>query len=111
MFLFSWADLNKFCYIFTCIIITRFLKVTISYLLPNLSHVPCRQHAQVGDESAGVQDFIVQTLLHGFTKHDVILQGGILYPGLLGHVGYISLWGQGQYTQLPQPKVKQHSIL
>lgn len=56
-------------------------------LLPDLSGITSGQNLQVREQGAGLQHTLVPALLLLSAKHDVVLQGGILDPGLLGHVG------------------------
>ena len=59
-----------------------------SHLLPDLSEVPAGQQLQVGAQGAGVQHPLEAMAVVGGTKQDVVPEGGVLDPGLLGHIGY-----------------------
>ena len=59
-----------------------------SHLLPDLSEVPAGQQVQVGAQGAGVQHPLEAMAVVWATKQDVVPEGGILDPGLLGHIGH-----------------------
>ena len=59
-----------------------------SHLLPDLREVAAGQQLQVGAQGAGVQHPLEALAVVGATKQDVVPEGGVLDPGLLGHVGY-----------------------
>lgn len=66
------------------------------YLLSNLSQVSSRQHFQVLQEGTGLQNLLVSLFVELGSKEDVVLYGAILYPGLLGDIGYGALDGKDQ---------------
>lgn len=68
------------------------------YLLSNLSQVSSRQHLQVLQEGTGLQNLLVSLFIKLGSKEDVVLYGAILYPGLLGDIGYGALDGKDQST-------------
>lgn len=63
----------------------------LTYLLSYLSQVSSRQYFQIRGQGAGLQDTAVLLLIVGFPKQDVVPQGGVLDPGLLGDVGHRTL--------------------
>lgn len=63
-----------------------------SHLLPNLCGVSSRQDLQVRQQSTGVQHPLVPGLLLLTTKHNIVLDRGILDPGLLRYIGHWALW-------------------
>lgn len=65
----------------------------IKHLLSNFCRVSSRQNVQVRQQCTGLQHSLVPGLEFFTTKGDVILDCGILDPGLLGHVGHRALMG------------------
>ena len=55
--------------------------------LPDLGHVALGHGLEVGCEGTGLDDLLVPGLLHGAAHQDVVPQGGVEDPGLLGHEG------------------------
>ena len=60
-------------------------------LLTYLRLVASWQHLQVRLERAGLHHPVVERLVVPLAEGDVALQGGVLNPGLLGHVGRAAL--------------------
>ena len=77
-----------------------------THLLPDFGQVPGRQYLQVWCQGTALDDALVAGLLHGRPEHDVAAQRGVLYPGLLGHVGHGALprWnGQRTHVRVGAP--------
>lgn len=58
------------------------------HLLANLSGISCWQNVKIREQSACLYHSLVPGLLLLFTKKDVVLQCGILNPGLLRNVSH-----------------------
>lgn len=62
-----------------------------AHLLPDLSLVAGRKHAQVGSQGAGVHNLGVEVGVLAAPEEDVLLQRRVLNPRLLRHVGHGAL--------------------
>ena len=60
-------------------------------LLPDFNLVTTRQDLQVRYESTGLDHLLVAVFIERLTKQNVLLQGGVLNPCLLGHIGQRTL--------------------
>lgn len=59
------------------------------YLLSYFSVIPSRQNLEVWQQGARLQHFTVSAaVLQWLAKRNVLLQRGILDPGLLGSIGH-----------------------
>jgi len=63
-------------------------EVRKSNLFPDLREVPGGQLLQVGPQGAGVQHLLEAVAVVRGAEQDVVPEGGVLYPRLLGHVGH-----------------------
>ncbi len=75
-----------------------FTSPSLWYLFSDLSLVPPWQYLEVGLQGAAFNGLLVEVLVWVLTKEDVVLEGSILYPGLLGHIRHTALrggWGKG----------------
>ena len=63
-----------------------------THLLSDLSHVLPRKDVQVRCEGTGLNSPPILHVVHGLPKENVILESGILDPGLLGHVSHAALY-------------------
>lgn len=66
-------------------------KTLINHLLPNLCLVTPWKDSKVTLQGTCLQAHFVTILHLGLTEEYVVLQGSILNPSLLGHIGHLAL--------------------
>lgn len=77
--------------LFTEIPSTKVALESFSDLFSNLCHIASREHVKVLLESASSHHLPVPFLIERLAPDDVVPQGGILEPRLLGHICHTPL--------------------
>lgn len=67
-------------------------KTSYSHLLSYFCSISSRKNVQIRQQSTGLQHTMVPRLHLLSPKCDVVLDCGVLDPGLLRHVGHRTLW-------------------
>ena len=59
-------------------------------------HVPTRKNLEIGYQCTSFNDAVILLLVERLSEEDVIFERHVLYPGLLGHIGCLTLQTQNK---------------